>query len=111
MLAISNQKIYLFRHPVNLHKSFEGLSALAQLYFPEKLLSGSLIIFLNKQRNKLKAIYWDSDGLAIWYKRLEKGRFRIDKNCKTDLTRREFIMLLEGIKPKQLNKRFFLKNN
>lgn len=109
MLTISTQKIYLFQSSVNLHKSFEGLSYLAQSYFPEELLNGSLIIFLNKQKNKLKVIYWDNDGLAIWYKRLEKGKFRIDKNVKTELSRREFLMLLEGIKPKELSKRFFLK--
>lgn len=111
MLAISTQKIYLYQKSVNLHKSFEGLSALAQNSFPEKLLTGSLIIFINKPRDKLKALYWDSDGLAIWYKRLEKGSFKIDKDGKTQLTRREFLMILEGIKPKRLNRRYSLQNN
>lgn len=111
MLSISSQKIYLYKRSVNLHKSFEGLSYLAQQCFPEKLFNNSLIIFVNKSRNKLKALYWDSDGLAIWYKRLEKGRFRIDKDGKTELTRREFLMILEGIKPKRLNSRFSLQNN
>lgn len=108
MLTISTQKIYLYQNPVNLHKSFEGLSALAQNSFPERLLSGSLIIFVNKPRNKLKALYWDNDGMALWYKRLEKGTFKVSKSGKTELTRREFLMLLEGIKPRQLNSRFSL---
>jgi transposase len=108
MLSINSQKIYFFRKPVNLHKSFEGLSYLAEQCFPEKLFNNSLIIFINKPRNKLKALYWDSDGFAIWYKRLEKGSFRIEKDGKTELTRREFLMLLEGIKPRRLNTRFSL---
>lgn len=111
MLSITSQKIYLFKRPVNLHMSFEGLSCLAQSYFPDKLLNGSLIIFVNKPRNKLKALYWDNDGLAIWYKRLERGRFRVDKDGKTQITRREFLMLLEGIKPRRINVRFSLQNN
>lgn len=111
MLTISTQKIYLYQNPVNLHKSFEGLSALTQNAFPEKLFNNSLIIFVNKPRNKLKALYWDNDGLALWYKRLEKGTFRVDKNGKTELTRREFMMLLEGIKPRRLNSRFSLQKN
>lgn len=111
MLSISSQKIYLYTKSVNLHRSFEGLSYLAQQSFPDKLFDNSLIIFVNKPRNKLKALYWDSDGLAIWYKRLEKGRFKIDKDGKTQLTRREFLMLLEGIKPKRLSSRFSLNNN
>jgi transposase len=108
MLSITSQKIYLFKNPVNLHMSFEGLSSLAQSYFPDTLFNGSLIIFLNRQKNKLKALYWDTDGLAIWYKRLEKGSFNVDKDGKTQLTRREFLMLLEGIKPRRINIRFSL---
>jgi transposase len=111
MLSITSQKIYLFKNPVNLHMSFEGLSCLAQSYFPDTLFKGSLIIFLNRQKNKIKALYWDNDGLAIWYKRLEKGRFRIDKEGKTQLTRREFLMLLEGIKPRRINVRFSLEKS
>jgi len=77
--------------------------------FPEKLLTGSLFVFLNKAENSIKVLYWDLDGLVIWYKRLEKGKFRFDKNGRTHLSRREFFMLLEGIKPKVLNPRFSLR--
>jgi transposase len=108
MLTITAQKIYIYRAPVNLHKSFEGLSGLVESSFPGRLLSGSLFVFLNRQKTKLKLLYWDNDGLAIWYKRLERGTFSINKDFKTELTRREFFMLLEGIKPRRLNKRFSL---
>lgn len=108
MLAISTQKIYIYHGAVNLHKSFEGLSNLIETSFPARLLSGSLFVFVNRQKNKLKLLYWDTDGLAIWYKRLERGTFRVGKDGKTELTRREFMMLLEGIKPRRLNKRFAL---
>jgi transposase len=108
MLTISTQKIYFHQNPVNLHKSFEGLCYLVENSFPNKLLSCSLFVFVNRQKDKLKLLYWDRDGLAIWYKRLEKGTFRVSKDGKTELTRREFLMLLEGIKPRYLNNRFSL---
>ncbi len=43
--------------------------------FPEKLLTGAYFILLNKTRNRMKVLYWDVDGLAIWHNRLEKGTF------------------------------------
>ena len=91
--------------------SFEGLSNLVEHIFPDQLLTGAYFIFLNKTGNKIKIICWDRDGLLIFYKRLEKGRFTVDSKGNTELSRREFQMLFEGIKPRSLNRRFFLKNN
>jgi transposase len=109
MLNISTQNIYFYQCHINMHKSFDGLCFLVETNFPDKLLTGSMFVFVNRQKNKLKILYWDSDGLAIWYKRLEKGTFRINKNGQSELSRREFLMLLEGIKPRVLNQRFFIK--
>lgn len=108
MLTLCTQKIYVHNGPVNLHRSFEGLSSLVEKSFSGQLLSGSLFVFVNRQKNKLKVLYWDTDGFAIWYKRLERGTFRVGTDGKTELTRREFFMLLEGIKPRRLNNRFSL---
>jgi transposase len=56
----------------------------------------------------LKLLYWDEDGLALWYKRLEKGTFKISKDGKVQLSRREFSMLLEGVEPRRMSQRFSL---
>lgn len=64
-------RIFLCKDPVNMRKSFEGLGAIIEQLFPGELLSGSLFVFLNRQRNCLKALFWDRDGFAILYKRLE----------------------------------------
>jgi transposase len=56
----------------------------------------------------MKVLYWDLDGLAIWSKRLEKGVFPKQENKGNLLTRKEFLMLLEGIIPKRLQPRFSL---
>ena len=89
--------------------SFDGLSNLVEENFPEQLFTGAYFIFLNKFRNKIKMICWDNDGLLIFYKRLERGRFFVYEDGKAELTRREFQMLFEGIKPRSLNRRFSLK--
>ena len=82
---------------------------MVEMLFPDQLLTGAYFIFLNKSKNKIKIITWDRDGLLIFYKRLEKGRFAVDTKGRTELTRKEFQMLFEGIKPRSLNRRFSLK--
>ena len=105
----SNARIFLCKEPVSMRKSFEGLSAVVQQLFPGELLTGALFIFLNKERNHLKVLYWDRDGFAIWFKRLERGSF--GRNLQNNaLYRREFLMLLEGIEPKKIRAKFSLEN-
>jgi transposase len=106
MLNIGNGIIYFYSEPINMHKSFEGLSGIVQYAFPGKLFSGSSFVFLNRQRDKIKLLYWDNDGYVILYKRLEKGKFYVSNTGKSKLNRREFLMLFEGIKPKYLDRRF-----
>lgn len=110
MLSIGSQLIYLYGGPADMRRSFNGLSALVASSFPDTLLSGSLFVFVNKRRNLLKVLYWDSDGLAIWAKRLEKGTFRVSWDGRAQLSRREFTMLMEGIVPRRMHSRFSLEN-
>ena len=91
---------------MDMRKGFEGLSQAIEENFSKKLTSGIFFVFLNKKRDRMKLLYWDIDGLVLWYKRLEKGSFL--KSSKPELTRREFLMLLEGITPKKLQKRYRL---
>ena len=109
MLNLSSSKIYLYQEPADMRKSFKGLYSLVCANFPEAELSGSLFVFLNKRQNFVKALYWDGDGFALWAKRLRQGCFRRLENENPVITRREMLMLLEGISPKRLNKRFSLK--
>lgn len=105
----ANARIFLCKDPINMRKSFEGLSAVIEQLFPGELFSGALFIFLNRARNHIKVLFWDRDGFAIWYKRLEKGLF-VRNACNNSLDRREFLMLLEGIEPKKIRPKFFLEN-
>ena len=91
-----------------MRKSFEGLSALVDGAFPGKLLTGSLFLFLNRRRNLIKILYWEGDGFVIWYKRLEQGTFSGCFSARRELSRQQFVLLLEGVVPKRLSKRFSL---
>ena len=99
-----NAQIFLYSEPTSMRKSFEGLCQLAEKTFSASLTSEAFFIFINRKKDSMKILYWDLDGLAIWYKRLEKGTFLQGK--KTELCRREFMMLLEGIIPKKLGRRY-----
>lgn len=109
MLSIpGNARIFLCQHPVNMRKSFEGLSALVEDLFPQELLSGALFIFLNRRKDHMKVLFWDKDGLVIWFKRLEKGSFAWKWGNDNQIDRRTFLMLLEGVTPKRLQARYTL---
>jgi transposase len=106
MLTIpGNVRLFLCQHPVNMRKSFEGLSAIVEQLFPGELLSGAFFIFLNRRKDHMKVLLWDKDGLVIWFKRLEKGSFAWKWGDQRSLDRRTFLMLLEGIVPKRLQVR------
>lgn len=100
--------IFLYAEAVDMRKSFEGLGALVEAAFPGTLLSGSLFLFLNRRRNLIKILNWEGDGFAIWYKRLEVGTFPDCFHEARQLSRQQFVMLLEGIVPKRLSRRFSL---
>lgn len=96
--------------PTNMRKSFRGLSALVYQHLgrPE---DGAYYVFVNRRRTHVKILHWDGDGLAIWYKRLEKGCFVMPRaeGSRVELDRRRLTMLLEGIVPLRTKARFSLK--
>ena len=72
-------RVFLCTRPTDLRKGFDGLSGLVQECFSQDLLTGHLFLFLNRRRDRIKVLYFDRDGLVIWYKRLEVGSFQNPK--------------------------------
>jgi transposase len=106
MLALTGAaRIFLYQEPIDLRKGFEGLCSAVEITFGNEITSGAYFAFLNRRRNRIKVLYWDTDGLAIWYKRLEKGSFSKRGLTGGLIERREFLMLLEGITPRRLQMR------
>jgi transposase len=69
-------RVFLCTRPTDLRKGFDGLSGLVQECFSQDVLTGHLFLFLNRRRDRIKILYFDRDGLAIWYRRLEVGTFQ-----------------------------------
>ncbi len=107
MLAISsNARIFFFQESVDMRKGIEGLSSHVEIFCSGELMTGAYFVFINRSKDKMKVLYWDNDGFAIWWKRLEKGSFHLLGNSKMLIERKEFFMLLEGITPQRIQKRF-----
>jgi transposase len=100
-------RVFLCTRPTDMRKSFDGLTGLVQECFGQDPLSGHLFLFLNRRRDRVKILFWDRDGLVIWYKRLEAGTFqqidpapRADQNSAEagiELTTTELALLLTGV--------------
>lgn len=74
-LMTSGVRVLAYCRPVDMRKSYEGLSRLVRLEMGEDVLSGRLFLFTNKRRNRAKVLYFDGTGLCVLAKRLERGRF------------------------------------
>ena len=66
---------FLYREPVDMRKSIDGLSAIVRLEMEKPLCGRYLFVFAGRARDRLKILYFDRTGYALWYKRLEKARF------------------------------------
>lgn len=109
MLALTGTpRIFLYRTPTDLRKSFDGLSGLVRPHFGEQLYSAAFFVFVSRRRTLVKILYWDRDGLALWSKRLEQGTFRVPaaREERLELSATQLSMLLEGITPRRINRRY-----
>jgi transposase len=68
--------VYLHRAPVDFRKSINGLASIVEAAMALSALSGALFVFCNHKHDKLKILYWDNTGFALWYKRLERDKFK-----------------------------------
>jgi len=94
-------RIYLCTSPADMRKGFDTLAALVRAHLKHDPLSGHLFLFVGRDKDRIKILYWDSDGFAIWYKRLEEGTFRLaaakNMGASVELKASELAMLLAGI--------------
>lgn len=103
MLSVAhNVHIYVHVPPTDMRKSFDGLSGLVRSAFQTEPADGNWFLFFNRRRDRIKIMYWDRDGWAIWYKRLESGTFESlrppsDKAVTLELDVTQLALLLNGV--------------
>ena len=98
-LFVEPSQVYLHRDFVDFRKSINGLAAIVEADMALPLMSGALFVFCNKGKDKLKILYWDNTGFALWYKRLEKDKFKWPGKLSTStysLSAQQFEWLLSG---------------
>jgi transposase len=105
--------VQLYGKPVDMRRSFDGLSALTRHELKEDPLSGALFVFVNKRGTQMKCLYFDRSGFCIWSKRLESGRFIGDWRCvrTRSMSWGELKLLIDGIESIKQRKRFSLNNS
>jgi transposase len=95
-------RLFVATQPVDGRKGADSLMVLVRDVFRHDPLSGHLFIFFTKRRDRVRIVYWDRNGIAMWTKRLERGRFRLALSADGELgcvliEAAELGLILEGI--------------
>lgn len=102
-------QVYMAVNPVDMRKSFDGLSAAVQAVFDRNVLDGHLFLFVNRRRDRIKILWWDGDGLAVFAKRLEGGSYEIPQHApetqQLRLDATQLALLLGGIQLDSVKRR------
>lgn len=105
----ANVRIYLCTTPADMRKSFDGLHVLVRQVFELDPLDGHLFLFVNRRRDRVKLLWWDRDGLALFYKRLEAGTYELpavlDDAQGVEIDATSLALLLGGVELKSAKRR------
>lgn len=109
MLSLpSSVRIFLCLEHTDMRRGFDALARMAREVVEQDPLSGHLFVFRSRRGDRLKILYWDHDGLAIWYKRLEKGSFTFPlpaEGRSLAVGAADLSLILEGIDLAQARRR------
>ena len=103
-------RVYLCLTACDMRKSFDGLHALVREHMELDAFGGHLFVFTSRRRDRVKILYWDRDGFAVWSKRLEEGTYAVPfgdsaEERRREITAQELGALLSGIDLKQATRR------
>jgi transposase len=113
MYLPASVRVYLCASACDMRKSFDGLHALVTQSMKLDAFGGHLFVFANRRRDRIKILYWDRDGFAVWAKRLEEGTYAMpfgdsggsDGEKRREITAAELGALLSGIDLSQAKRR------
>jgi transposase len=101
-------RVYVATAATDMRRSFDGLMGLVRDFLGGDPLSGHLFVFRNRTGDRLKVLWWDRDGLAIFYKRLEEGTFAFPAATgdapQVEMTAADLLLVLQGIDPSRVKR-------
>ena len=104
MIALPPQiRVFLYRRPTDMRKTFNGLIALTESALKQDPLSGSFFAFVNRRRDRMKILYWGQTGFCIWYQQLQRGTYQLpcqdvlDEQHTLEVSRAQLSLILDGI--------------
>lgn len=100
MIALSEHtRVYLALGATDMRKQIDGLAVLVEDVLEQDPFANSLFVFCNRRRDKLKAVWWDQTGFALWYKRLDESKFHWPRHADEEvllLNEEQLHWLLRG---------------
>lgn len=96
---LQSVQVWVATTPVDMRKSFDGLAEVVRSFLGHDPLSGNLFVFRNRGGQRVKVLWWDTEGLVIYYKRLEQGEFRWPRSGEValEITAPQLLRLLSGL--------------
>lgn len=106
-------RIFVFTGVTDMRRGFDGLAAMVEGELGQNPESGHLFLFFNRRRDRVKILFWQGDGLVLWYKRLEGSTFpnlraALNEPCETpalEIRAGELALLLDGVDPRTVTRR------
>ena len=101
--GIRGGQVWIATTPVDMRKSFDGLAEVVRSFLGHDPLGGNVFVFRNRSSERVKILWWDGDGLTIYYKRLERGTFQFPATGEKSvaISSAELIRLLAGMELRQ----------
>lgn len=99
---LNQVQVWVATTPIDMRKSFDGLAEVVRSFLGHDPLSGSLFVFRNRGGHLVKILWWDRNGLAIYYKRIERGAFQFPRTGKPaiEISAEQLLLLLSGLEVK-----------
>ena len=106
LIPYENKNIFIASKPIDFRMSIDGLSNFIQREQNAHLHDGSIYVFYNRHMDKIKCLFWDSNGFVLYYKRLDKCKFKVRKmlNEVEKISANDLEILLSGFEPEPMER-------
>lgn len=107
LIPFENKKIFFAAKPVDFRQGIDGLSTLINNEQNTHIYDGSIYVFHNANKDKIKCLFWDDNGFVVYYKRLDKCKFKFQAmmNSMETITQNDLKIILSGFEPRTIEQK------